>query len=454
MNQQKSAIGKVKGVDTQPIRATMTEQYLVRTAAHQHRTLASLGEFGLKDWMLTKEARQGFGFIEKYLTENDGVWPPEVLVVEKMGWQPIPLEEMPCITLRYASQMIVNGHGRSKIMEGINQVLRLLGGEADRFTEAFDVLRRTSDEVTQVVAGNAHSVSLYDLYPMAAERYEQIRSGELGIDMPWETASRACGGYKLGQFCVIVARPKTYKTWLLLHTAIHLRNKGLSVLFISPELTKHQLASRAACIDFKISYQRYAAGTLSLHEQRTFTELALGSRGGTGFHVREDAMRVDKAAIDGLVDVLDPDVVLIDSFYKAGEGRSSTDRIVDASDWASRLKTRGRPRLVLATSQFNRNVDGSADSVDADNIFGSDAILQDADMIHGLWKEREGEVMMRLLAVRDGTWHRDFAITTDLEKMDFSEAKTMAQASDDAYDSSPKAPASKPIDLSFLDDTF
>lgn len=451
MSQNKN-VGKVvaRGAH-QSTPATLTEQYLVRMATHQHRTLDSLGEYGLKDWMLTGEARVAFGFAKKYLDRNDGAWPPEVALVDAMGWQPIPLEDLPCVTLRFACESIVNGHGRARMMTGMNEALRLLGKDGEHFNEAYDVMRRHIDEVTQILSGNANSVSLYDLYPMAAERYELIRSGQLGIDMPWPTASKACGGYKLGQFCVIVARPKTYKTWLLLHTALHLRALGQTILFISPELSKHQLAARAACIEFKTSYHRYAEGALSASEQRKFNEAALGMKGRSGFFVREDQMRVDKEAVNGLVDVLDPDVVVLDSFYKAGEGRDKTAQIVDASDWASRLKSRGRPRLVLATSQFNRNVDGSADSVDADNIFGSDAILQDADMIHGLWREAEGSVMMRQLAIRDGVYHRDIAIRTDLEAMCFDEMDAPpagARAEDE------RTPRGAPADLDFLNEKF
>lgn len=451
MNQKKSHPPKTLTLD-KSAPATMTEQFVVRSAIHQHRTLASLTEFGIKEWMLSAEGRVAFRALDRYLSSNDGAWPSDLVIVDLMGWQAIPLDEMQGITLRHACSMIVKGHGRSKMMEGINEVVRLLSMPADQFKESFETLRRLTDEVTQIMAGSANSVSLYDLYPLAAERYELIRSGELGIDMPWPTPSKACGGYKLGQFCVIVARPKTFKTWLLLHAALHLRAQGLRVLFISPELNKNQLAARAACCEFKTSYIRYSEGSLSPAEQRAFTAAAVGMRGKGGFDVREDAMRVDKESVTGLVDTLDPDVIVIDSFYKAGEGRTSTDRIMDASDYASRLKSRGRPRLVLVTTQFNRNVDGTADSVDADNIFGSDAILQDADMVHGLWSEQEGTVNMRQLAIRDGRWHADIKIKTDLERMCFDEI-----ISDDAPPSSSSQEHKRtrpPANMDYLEETF
>jgi KaiC/GvpD/RAD55 family RecA-like ATPase len=430
----------------------MTEQFMIRSAVHQHRTLEALTEFGIKEWMLSGEGRVAFQAVSRYLQANDGLWPPELLIVEIMGWQAMPLEDMPGISLRHACTMIVEGHGRSRMMEGINEIVRLLSTPADQFKLAHETLRRISDEVTQVVSGNANSVSLYDLYPIAAERYELIRSGELGIDMPWPTPSKACGGYKLGQFCVLVARPKSYKTWLLLHTALHLRAKGLRVLFISPELNTRELAGRAACCEFKTSYVRYSSGSLTAAEQKAFMNAAFGMKGKGGFDVREDAMRVDKESVTGLVDTLDPDVIVVDSFYKAGEGRDKTAQIVDASDWASRLKSRGRPRLVLVTTQFNRNVDGTEGSVNGDNIFGSDAILQDADMIHGLWVEQEGTVNMRQLAIRDGRWHPDIRIRTDLEKMCFDEVAP--EDGPDPGSSQPPPRAKKDVDLSFLEDNF
>lgn len=145
-----------------------------------------------------------------------------------------------------------------------------------------------------------------------------------------------------------------------------------------------------------------------------------------GFWVSDSTMSFEKSEVQALISQFDPDVIAVDSIYCFGDGRNRNEKIAAASPWLVELaRKHGRPRLVLATSQMNRK-SISADTTTIENIYGSDAIGQDAHVIYGMFASEEmyqdRKVGMKQLKVRRGVRHDPYYCNWDLDVMDFSEA--------------------------------
>jgi hypothetical protein len=143
--------------------------------------------------------------------------------------------------------------------------------------------------------------------------------------------------------------------------------------------------------------------------------------------------------VEYAVDQFDPDVILLDSIYLLGEGRSRSDKIENASPWVKKLaKSMGRKRLAIATSQMNRSA-CSPEQMTPNNIYGSDAIYQDFDLVYGIYQDddmfRDAIMGYYLFKMRRGTKHPPFFSNFSIEDMDFREHREVDEAEGNPYTS-------------------
>jgi len=397
-----------------------------------------LEEMGIRKHHLDDLTQEAWDWVELYMKENNGELPGDEILIFEMGWTEESLEEMPKATLKHLVNHIKRREVEKKVTSIVDKVKALVKLGNEHIFEAQSALIDSVDDLRAMGLSRIHAVNLFDLYPQVALNYQKYVEGDLGIETPWPTITDSIMGFQPGHVNFFVARPQTGKTWALLKTCMHCYDQGCRVLLVTPELTEDECAERLACMQSRVSYSQFTRGRLDPWGKERLDEHIDECRDMKGFWVSDSTMSFDKAEVQALIGQFDPDVIAVDSIYCFGDGRNRNEKIAAASPWLVELARKfGRPRLVLATSQMNRK-SISAETTTIENIYGSDAIAQDAHVIYGLYASEEmyedRKVGMKQLKVRRGVRHDPFYVNWDLDVMDFAETTSTAYSREEDED--------------------
>lgn len=230
-----------------------------------------------------------------------------------------------------------------------------------------------------------------------------------GIAWPWKSLNEATSGMHRGEFYIIAGRPKSRKTFVALFIAAFLvRVCKLKVLFISPEMPAKQVMLRFMAFIAMVHYSDFKKGQLNETEEfelyniiialvdamngtiesmedenSEFVQDAVTSEPGA-----EGAFIVSKATgqpvtfIESKIKEHNPDVVIVDSFYRLNAAGSKTYDV----DWkvitnvSRHLKDIAMEHnvVLIGTHQLNREAEKTVGSLA--NLAMADAFAQDCDL--------------------------------------------------------------------------
>lgn len=400
-----------------------SDQLFIRKLIAEHEALWKAEDIGVQREYLLDEAREAWDWIEKYKRENNEL-PGDQLIVYEMEWPQVSLDDID-VSLEYLADTIIRREVDARIRHVLDKTHQELNRGKDAIYEAQRMLiDLVDDDIRGIGERKRQAVDLFGMYPQVLSRYDRIKVGAVGVETPWETMSHAIRGFQVGDVFYIVARPETGKTFVLLYLCNWLHEKGLRVLFLSPELNRVQVATRHVCIKCGISYDAYTKGELDSFSEEELREKVEEHKDKKRFWVYDNKMKIDRSQVEHLIDRYDPDVIAFDTVPHFGEGNRRGHKIESASPWIARMSERGRDRLVLAVAQMNRNA-STPEKVVEENIYGSDSILQDADTIYGIYQDKQmeddGIMGFKQLKARRGKNHMPFYAKWDFNTMDFSE---------------------------------
>lgn len=409
------------------------DQILFRKVLREEGATWKLEKLGIKRQFLLKDVQRAWVFVDDFLRKNQELPSDEVLCFE-MKWDDTPLEEFP-VTIKYAAEVIRRRTVEQKITATVDAVNRELAKGQDHVFDAQRKLVEMADELRGLGTDGLTATNLFDLYPEVLINYDQYKEGEIGITTPFETMTIHTLGYQLGQAVFFVARPQTGKTWALLLNCLHVHELGYRVLLVTPELTEIEAAERAACMQTKTSYERFTRGDLDPWSEEKMREAVDEFCDKKGFWVADSTMQFSKDEVEALISQYDPDVIAIDSVYCFGDGRNRNEKIQNVVPWLIQIaRNHGRLRLVFATSQMNRSAT-TAETTTMENIYGSDAIGQDAHLVYGLFQSeemyRDKQMGITQIKIRRGTRHDPFYAHWDLDEMQFNEVNTTGYERDE-----------------------
>lgn len=245
-------------------------------------------------------------------------------------------------------------------------------------------------------------------------------SGLQGLRTPYPTLDRMTKGILPGQFWVIYAPEKNYKTWIALEFVRVVYELGLRVLVVSSEMTPMELNQRLLCSILQLDFSLFRDRMLPAHveadlaeEKDTFqfraeTDIVHFSPASSGVKaVEEVRAEIIKQNRDGKLGL-----VLWDGHY-----RSAADEEW-ASVWNLVRRTRQvaldpRTRLVpiLVTTQ-----EGSKKGV-----VGYRAYAQEASVQMFLEKQPGGFAKLSVNRIREAV-NEDMMLQTDFTRCRFPEA--------------------------------
>lgn len=149
-----------------------------------------------------------------------------------------------------------------------------------------------------------HAESMADILPVVLKDLNtRFRSGGsvAGIPTGWKDIDNLLNGWIAGKLYILAGRPGMGKSGISLAAAINVAKQGKAAIFVSAEMTRYELAQRAACLLARVPIERVMAGYVSAEELTAITiasaelgrlPLVLSERpGATIAQVRSDIRR-------------------------------------------------------------------------------------------------------------------------------------------------------------------
>lgn len=323
--------------------------------------------------------------------------------------------------------------------EGVKSQLRAM--EAGRTEEAIDAAAKLSEDLARL---NLQSDPVDDWTKHTEEREREyteaktIGTGILGVETPWPGVNDKTQGVCDGDFWVMVARPGTGKTWMLVVMAIFAWMKGHVPLFISMEMPKRKIKRRMDAVHMKLDYRNLKRGCLGIGIEEEYikglAELRNNAKHPLYVASARNVKRIRDIAV--LTRLFRPSIVFLDGLYKLKPpniGVSSYWERIQAIANDLQLLVGDMESKMVATSQLRREGGksmkkkrGASVDFSLEDIAFADAIGQNADVVMGLGATKrmieDHEMVLSLIKNREdecGAWVTKF----DPGMGDFSEVE-------------------------------
>lgn len=381
---------------------------------------------------LDEVTRKGFKFVRDYYLKHNAIPPMEVLTAEvpelrfdgeAKGAASYYVEKM--------AEQYIRSQGQTAVLEGLPKMLKdPMNGIEWMLGELANI---------RLLAKPSRDVNLAKDPMERWKLYEQRKNGTgpTGLPYPWEPLNRVTLGLHEEEFAVIVGSTGIGKTWTLCINAVHWHNLGAVPLILTKEMSVEQMTQRIDAVKFKLPYQEFRAGLLPQAAEQRYLEGLKKMEKEPPIHVVQD----DGIGVEGLaakIDQLNPDVILVDGLYMMQDRQRSTslwERVMNISAELKELMQKKRKRC-LATTQFNRAAEGrSASSVSLANVGYSYALAQYADLMLGIFRNRDmelaGEMAIRAMKHREGE-NVEFTIRWDLHAMEFPVLRVQGEDYEDS----------------------
>lgn len=262
---------------------------------------------------------------------------------------------------------------------------------------------------------------------------------------PWQIMNQETGGFSEDDYIVLFGRPKSFKSWILIHILATLYENEKRIVIYTKEMTADAIYERLACCLGLIRHWNMRQGFLSPEEEMALDQVSAVMK------LPEFADRIivlsglDASGNDSVmwlrskVDLYKPDFVAIDGLHLMTDARKASkreERISNISrDVRAMILQTKIP--VIATVQANRAAAKNQDA-NLDEIAYSDALGQDATAVIRTIKDKptedkpESTVSLVIGALRNGVLEGfrinaepaiDFSFHSKLSALDALKAK-------------------------------
>jgi len=372
-----------------------------------------------KEMFADERNRKVFIFLLDYFKKYGEVPIVEVIEQEFPDYQVRHVKEPISYCVDKVVEKYVRNKGTDIILKSTNELVASPMEGLDRLRNNFNNLNIEAQptEDSNVIESTASRKDHYF-------RMKEMK-GIDGYPTGWEPLDKATMGWHSEEFIVVVSRMGVGKTWFLLLLAEYAWRQGLSVLFVSNEMSTHHIERRFDAVHFKLPYAEFREGLMAdAHEQRYLEGLdklsqedrppliTVGNIGGA-------------SAIASKIDQYRPHIVCVDGMYLLADDRRGSNKWERTSNisWDLKQLTSKKKIPLIATTQFNREAEVSKfKDVNLSMLGFSDSIGQDASVVIGLFRNEDmkmnREMYLRMLKVREGE-PKDFTIRWDLHAMDF-----------------------------------
>lgn len=238
--------------------------------------------------------------------------------------------------------------------------------------------------------------------------------GMTGIPLGIYPLDKQTGGIKEVDLISFLAKSGVGKTFLLCIIASNLIKAGYKTLFLTKEMSPHQILKRVDAIMSGVSYSRLKDGALTNDEESIYKDYLENIAPKYASKLSIELIINGVAECAAKIDAYKPDIVLIDGGYLMSEGKDPEDwKAVLAVFKAFKIIALNRKIPIITTTQLT----------DKGNIAYATSLKQYCD---GMWAMLQDEVQraakeveIQTLKIRDGEWTPKFTMQFDFREMNY-----------------------------------
>ncbi len=293
-----------------------------------------------------------------------------------------------------------------EVLEASMNITEMMSAGADP-RNALEEMRKAVLHIGRMTPKSTDRVLSEDADDIIARAERRRHSDKiLGIPFPWEELNNLTQGIQSEDFIVLFGRPKSMKSWVAGKMSSHAYLHGnCRVLVYSCEMSTELFEDRVACTIHDLNYEWLKQGTLSdldwlmyresLHalKEDELADAVNGRHRSIKFcSAFDDPTGGGVAHLLSKAEELDPDIIVVDSFYKMKDDRSGKRSVKWDVQYNIVQDLKGVTQLlhipVIGVTQRHRaKKEESDDEEDLGDIAYADAVGQEADAIYRIKKE-------------------------------------------------------------------
>ena len=330
--------------------------------------------------------RDALAFVYEYIDQYNEA-PDIAILSEETGYDQF---EDPIAPIEYVIDELRERNIRQQLKKTVTKIGRMASSPQEALHLGFSEFSRTIGETTS----HRDILDTKNL-GLVKERYlDRKENGVIGATFGFAEMDDAFGGgLQVGRLVFYIARPKRFKTWLLLKSACTTFENGHNVDVFTLEMSPEEIQDRAACMLAGLSWSLFEARMLSeehlailddckdwMAEQpmkMNFYRPPIGER--TVAQLRQTAQENGSVAL------------YIDQLSKLESTRHFDQRWLEIASICIDLKQAAASFPVVCAAQFNREAIAVKSVMDMDlaNIGLSDAVGQEGDLLLGVYQNKE-----------------------------------------------------------------
>lgn len=322
----------------------------------------------------------------------------------------------------YADE-VMQSHKSYALMDATNSAMDLI--DAEDPDAAIALIHETALKIAQETAGISRNMdALSDwqgVYDDVVQRQATARSngGVAGVPTGFDFLDGVTGGLQPGWLCIAAARLGQGKTWFGVKTAFTASMRGKKVIYFSLEQPRNQIAMRIHAFGSRkyaknpFNPMDLARGmNVDLMQYKKFLQDMAAQKGNGQLLINDSSRgRLTAQGIGSIIETDQPDLVIIDYL---------TLMASTGDDWRSAARLPGEIKElattynlpILALAQINRNGAGGKEPPGTEDLYSSDAIGHDADLVLTQMQKSTSVMMHKIAKFRHGPaggkWYSEF----------------------------------------------
>jgi replicative DNA helicase len=277
--------------------------------------------------------------------------------------------------------------------------------------------------------GGGSVVEVRAVKEIVKQRYLDAKAGKMGIRTPWPQMDAWTMGWWPKDVSFVSARTGIGKTFCAVAMAKKARQEGESVLFISGEMSKEDLAGRFFAMEFQANYGGFRKGKLSTMEEQRFLQELDQYNPAVDIEIMDAEKGFSTIDIERAIERTKAKLVIVDACYRVKARQKTRDRMENMALVADDLKTYSMvySKSIIGTTQLNRDsTKKKKGDMGLEDLAMSDVLGWNATNVFGLVQLDEdvesGQMSIYPLKVREGENSKNaLKVRWDFTRMDFSE---------------------------------
>lgn len=400
------------------------ESGILYEATQAPEVIENLKMFGItKEDFDTQESRRSFTFILDHYNTHKAL--PDASAVMDVCRSEIGAQG---VDAGYLTEELIKRklfRSVSKAMGGFGEKLR--GNDP---VAALESIKEFAESGAAAYGRATPPTSIFSLGKKVDESYQRLKSGYMGLPLPWDSLTDLTMGMWPSTATYFVARPGVGKTHVAVLTALTVWREGKRVLIVSPEMSKTEIAERFFVLESGVSANHLMRGTLSDFEYNKLKATIKKNEDADGLYIVDSDDDLSLGGLENAIRISKPDLVAVDSIYMLQIKGDKTERTTRAVDWIRSASKKFKIPFVCF-HQLSRQATKAkkmGGGYDENAIALSDQLLWDAHAVFVMEQDKDMRADKRLRfhvgKLRRGSWDgRPIDCHWDFEAMRFDEIK-------------------------------